>query len=1510
MVAVAVGAVLVVAGNPLSPTPASASSPPASDFEAPGYALGSVDGQNGWGAQGLAIPVNPNLDQEVVTNAGAPPSFGGQSWRFSNAYTTGSFGDQVFSPSAPDEAGEASAEGGGLSGGTRQSQFAAEWDFTSAQPTAEQPGLGITASPDRGDGARMSWVRMEDHADGLAVLFNDYQRNGNTACESPADFVQTEIASGLDRGTAHHVEVVMDFVAGAANDVVKVYVDGSLAHTGTSWEDYFRDCEGNPTRTVDSLLFRSSGTAQPANAGKGFLIDNLSAETRTLAVPDAPANLTATESASTVDVDWDAPAGDGGSPITGYTVYRDGNAIGTTDAGTTSFQDTSAPASSQAHTYKVTAENAVGSSADSNTDTAVVDLAWKGQLWDVVNGTAVVNGEGGVDLTRLTGGESSLHLVGDAPINVDGTPWVRFDYHDNGTSWQGIDLFVDSEENPGDDPRISAGSLFSCGSLGYARHSIPAVEQIVYPADDHACVGPRPDSDHSLYVGQRSDGTVDYLADGDWHTTTFLKDATGPFAFNDVLLRWRCNPTGAVAWEQQCTGGETITFDDFSMGADHDEEPPVVTLTTPPDGVTYYKDLVVAADYACADASGIASCTGDVADGAPIDTSTDGEHEFTVTGVDNQGQETTVTHTYHVITPAPALTITKSVDEATVVAGGPLHYHLTVTNAGNVPLTGLGVVDPNAPTCAGPIANLGVGAGTTVTCAYTTTTGDVGTRANAAAVMSAEYGFALSNIVTSTVTPALPGAPTGLSATEDASAVDVAWTAPASNGGSPITGYAVYRDDVLVHTTNGSTLSYHDTGAAASSAAHTYKVRAQNVAGAGPASNSDTAIVDLTWKGEVWDVLNGTAVVNGDGGVDLTRLGPGQSWLHLVGQPDINDDHTPWVEFSYTDNGTSYQGIDMFIDSTRPVDDPRLQAGSLFACGALGYARYNVPEVEQIVYPADDHACVGPRPAVSHTVYAGQRSDGTVDYLADGDLHTTTFLKDATGPFDFKDVILRWRCGTTTPAPWVVPCSGGETVTFDNFTMGDDHDVVGPHITIATPADGATYAFGQPVLADYSCTDDTAVASCSGDVATGEAIDTSAEGVHEFTVVAEDSLGHETSATHHYTVGAPPPGHAVGTVTASGSGDPLAGVWVVALRTDDYRLLGGDITDAQGDFDLVAAPGDYFLYLVDASGDHASGFVGAPDVVSVTPGGSTTVDAAIAPTHGSVVGTITDAASGNPIAGAWALAIGGEPYGPERLVVAAGDGTYTLSSMAAGDHNIGWIDPTGAHATRFAPDSMDVPSSTPVVVAPGAATGADGALPSQTAAPGGATLTGTVTDSATGDALAGVHVFALQAADYTMARGAITNGAGEYSLDVAPGDYDLAFVDSAGAHSMEWFEDQPLDGLADATAVSVPGTADADLDPLTGAIGGTVTDEGSGDPVAGAWVLAIGRNGPTGGAITAADGTYALAGLPVGDYRLAFIDGTGGHRHEYWDDHAGFADSDLLAVTSGGSATAEAALGH
>lgn len=232
------------------------------DFES--YTLGTIHAQDGWSSLGAAGSGCAVYDHAVSATSVA--GFVAQSLRMSNAVTSGCFGDQTFSKSLVDEAGEASAEGGGLSGGTRQPHFEAEWQFASAVPGAEQPGLSVVASPDRGDGARMSWVQMADTPSGLQVNFNDFR--GTT-------FVQKTIAQGLSRTMPHTIKITMDFVEGPDNDVVKVYVNGILRHTGTSWEDYFRNVEGNPTRTVDSILFRTGGVAAPATSGAGFFIDNL-----------------------------------------------------------------------------------------------------------------------------------------------------------------------------------------------------------------------------------------------------------------------------------------------------------------------------------------------------------------------------------------------------------------------------------------------------------------------------------------------------------------------------------------------------------------------------------------------------------------------------------------------------------------------------------------------------------------------------------------------------------------------------------------------------------------------------------------------------------------------------------------------------------------------------------------------------------------------------------------------------------------------------------------------------------------------------------------------------------------------------------------------------------------------------------------------------------------------------------------------------------------------------------
>jgi len=272
-----------------------------------GYRLGSIylqpgsaDVKKNW-AGTLGAPLDPLIDQEIVNATPyGYPSFGGQSWRMSNAHTSGSFGDWPFSPSLDDEAGETNAQNGGpYSGGTRMNHFEVQWDFASTIKDAEQPGLQISTSPDRGDGARMSFIRMRDNSnpDGLSVEFVDYQdrkpygslATPSNGCGTEDSFVLTTVAKGLDRTVPHTVKLTMDFLDGPRNDLVHVFVDGKLVHTGTSWEDYYRWCTesgggvpNNATadapRTVDSMIFqaRTSGGEAPGTLHNGFLFDNLS----------------------------------------------------------------------------------------------------------------------------------------------------------------------------------------------------------------------------------------------------------------------------------------------------------------------------------------------------------------------------------------------------------------------------------------------------------------------------------------------------------------------------------------------------------------------------------------------------------------------------------------------------------------------------------------------------------------------------------------------------------------------------------------------------------------------------------------------------------------------------------------------------------------------------------------------------------------------------------------------------------------------------------------------------------------------------------------------------------------------------------------------------------------------------------------------------------------------------------------------------------------------------------
>jgi len=99
-------------------------------------------------------------------------------------------------------------------------------------------------------------------------------------------------------------------------------------------------------------------------------------------------------------------------------------------------------------------------------------------------------------------------------------------------------------------------------------------------------------------------------------------------------------------------GSYTIQLTGAKSCIPPDEKPPAIDLRTPPDGAVYGLDEQVMADYDCADepgGSGLASCTGTVADGAAVNTSSLGTKSFTVEAEDKQGNHSAVTHTYEVV---------------------------------------------------------------------------------------------------------------------------------------------------------------------------------------------------------------------------------------------------------------------------------------------------------------------------------------------------------------------------------------------------------------------------------------------------------------------------------------------------------------------------------------------------------------------------------------------------------------------------------------------------------------------------------------------------------------------------------------------------------------------------------------------------------------------------------------------------------------------------------------------
>ncbi|HEV7723385.1 MAG TPA: fibronectin type III domain-containing protein, partial [Iamia sp.] len=121
--------------------------------------------------------------------------------------------------------------------------------------------------------------------------------------------------------------------------------------------------------------------------------------------------------------------------------------------------------------------------------------------------------------------------------------------------------------------------------------------------------------------------------------------------------------------------------------------------------------------------------------------------------------------------------------------------------------------------------------------------------AGGAAVANRIYS---STAITSASAATAPGAPTGVTATAGNAQANVSWTAPASTGGSPITGYKVtpYIGGTAQtpQTTSGAGTTKTVTGLT-NGTAYTFKVQAVNAIGTGPLSSASAAVTPATTPG-------------------------------------------------------------------------------------------------------------------------------------------------------------------------------------------------------------------------------------------------------------------------------------------------------------------------------------------------------------------------------------------------------------------------------------------------------------------------------------------------------------------------------------------------------------------------------------------------------------------------------------------------------------------------------------
>lgn len=184
-------------------------------------------------------------------------------------------------------------------------------------------------------------------------------------------------------------------VTPSSTDAGDVFTPTSVTLTGTATATFTvtpSSTTGNRTISVTNDQGLTNPTSITYNA------------TAAATVPGAPTIGTATAGVTSASVAFTAPASDGGSAITGYTVTSTPGSI--TGTGTTSPITVSGLTAGTAYTFTVHATNAVGNSTESAASNSVTPTT--GTDWPRLNNLSTTTFESGTGPYTYTGGGTAL----------------------------------------------------------------------------------------------------------------------------------------------------------------------------------------------------------------------------------------------------------------------------------------------------------------------------------------------------------------------------------------------------------------------------------------------------------------------------------------------------------------------------------------------------------------------------------------------------------------------------------------------------------------------------------------------------------------------------------------------------------------------------------------------------------------------------------------------------------------------------------------------------------------------------------------------------------------------------------------------------------------------------------------------------------------------------------------------------------------------------------------------